>query len=195
MISIYALKPKFQKQLQPIASGFIRIGVSANTTTICTALACIAYGALLASYQSSKMWLALPVVFFLRMVLNALDGMIAIQTNQQSRLGAVLNELGDAASDFALYAPLLFVRDLLPAAALMIFISALTEVAGLSAALVGQPRNFAGPMGKSDRALGCSLIALGVGLQQPILYPKILLWTMCGMGLLCMCNRVRAILR
>jgi CDP-diacylglycerol---glycerol-3-phosphate 3-phosphatidyltransferase len=195
MTSIYAFKPKFQKLLQPVATAFIRIGVSANTTTVCTALACITFGVLLANYQSSEMWLALPAVFFLRMVLNALDGMIALQTKQQSRLGAVLNELGDAASDFALYAPLLFVPDLLPAAALMIFISALTEVAGLSAALVGQARNFAGPMGKSDRALGCSLIALCIGLHQPVLYAQTLLWVICSLGLICVHNRVRAILR
>jgi phosphatidylglycerophosphate synthase len=40
------------------------------------------------------------------MALNALDGMLARECNQTSRLGAILNETGDVISDIALYLPL-----------------------------------------------------------------------------------------
>ena len=39
------------------------------------------------------------------MALNAIDGMLAREYGQKSRLGAYLNELGDVVSDAALYAP------------------------------------------------------------------------------------------
>lgn len=47
---------------------------------------------------------------FIRMALNALDGMLARECNQQTRLGAILNETGDVISDIALYLPFYFYR-------------------------------------------------------------------------------------
>jgi CDP-diacylglycerol--glycerol-3-phosphate 3-phosphatidyltransferase len=40
------------------------------------------------------------------MALNAIDGMLAREHGQASRLGAVLNELGDVVADAGLYLPL-----------------------------------------------------------------------------------------
>ncbi len=39
------------------------------------------------------------------MALNAVDGMLAREYRQKSRLGAVLNELSDVLADAALYLP------------------------------------------------------------------------------------------
>lgn len=47
-----------------------------------------------------------PVVLLLCMALNALDGMLAQKRQIQSRLSAVLNELGDVLADTFLYLPL-----------------------------------------------------------------------------------------
>lgn len=44
------------------------------------------------------------------MTLNALDGMLARECNQKTRLGAILNETGDVISDIVLYLPFLFYR-------------------------------------------------------------------------------------
>ncbi len=41
----------------------------------------------------------LPLCLFVRMALNAIDGMLAREHGQKSRLGAVLNEIGDVAAD------------------------------------------------------------------------------------------------
>ena len=50
-------------------------------------------------------FLLLPLWLFLRMALNAIDGMLAREFGQQSALGAYLNELSDVVSDAALYLP------------------------------------------------------------------------------------------
>ena len=44
------------------------------------------------------------------MALNAIDGMLAREFNQKSRLGGYLNEITDVVSDAALYLPLLLSR-------------------------------------------------------------------------------------
>jgi len=54
-------------------------------------------------------FLLLPVVFLARMMLNAIDGMLAREFGQQSALGAYMNELADVVSDAALYLPFAFV--------------------------------------------------------------------------------------
>ena len=50
-------------------------------------------------------FLLLPLWLFVRMALNAVDGMLAREFGQKSRLGAYLNEISDVVSDAALYAP------------------------------------------------------------------------------------------
>jgi len=47
-----------------------------------------------------------PCALFVRMALNALDGMLAREHGMGSDVGAMLNELGDVVSDVALYLPL-----------------------------------------------------------------------------------------
>ena len=39
------------------------------------------------------LFMLLPIVLFIRMALNALDGMLARECNQQTRLGAILMRL------------------------------------------------------------------------------------------------------
>lgn len=62
-------------------------------------------GAVLFIFPEPKLFILLPLILFIRMALNALDGMLARECNQQSRLGAILNETGDILSDLALYLP------------------------------------------------------------------------------------------
>ena len=56
----------------------------------------------------------LPIILFLRMGLNAIDGMLAREHGMKSNLGAVLNEVGDVISDSALYLPLALVPGVSP---------------------------------------------------------------------------------
>lgn len=88
------------------------------------------------------------------MGLNAIDGMLAREHGQKSVLGAYLNEISDIISDAALYLPFAFID---PTGMLLvmvvIFLSALTEFAGVLGQTVGASRRYDGPLGKSDRAV------------------------------------------
>ena len=62
--------------------------------TLAALLLSLAHGAWLALMPGSR-WplLLLPVTLFLRMALNAIDGMLAREHGMKSAAGAVLNEL------------------------------------------------------------------------------------------------------
>src|SRR5947207_2460802 len=62
-------------------------------------------GCLIAFHDQRWPWLLLAAFLFIRMALNAVDGMLAREHGMKSKLGAILNELGDVVSDAALYLP------------------------------------------------------------------------------------------
>ena len=99
MPSIYQIKPRFQALLRPLVRSLAAGGVTANQVTLAAAVLSIAAGAILAvAAAQPAVWFLLPVVLFLRMALNAIDGMLAREHNQKSALGAYLNELCDVIS-------------------------------------------------------------------------------------------------
>lgn len=168
-MTTYALKPRFQELLRPIVAGLSALGVRPNTVTIIAAVGSIASGAALAIAPSSRallLWLA--VALGLRMVLNAIDGMLAIRHDMASPLGMVLNELGDLVSDAALYLPLACVPGVAPVPVIIaVVLFSLVEASSLCARALGKERPCHGPMGKSDRALvlGALAAALGLGVE------------------------------
>jgi CDP-diacylglycerol---glycerol-3-phosphate 3-phosphatidyltransferase len=194
-VSLYALKPAFQLLLQPHVGRLARGGVTANQVTLAAALGSLAVGGLVAAMAPARWpFLLIPIWLFLRMALNAIDGMLARNHGQKSRLGAYLNELSDVVSDAALYAPFA----LLPAfggfwIALVILLAALTELSGVLGPTVGASRRYDGPMGKSDRALVFGALGLWAGLGGPL--PPWTSWIMVALvvllALTCV-NRVRA---
>lgn len=197
MLSVYQLKPAFQKLLRPAVGVLANVGVTANGVTLSAAALSVVYAvALLCVPDSRLLWLGLPVLLFIRMALNAVDGMLAREWNQKSRLGAFLNELCDIFSDTALFLPLLALNGVSSiAVAALIGASALSEVAGLISQATGGARRYDGPFGKSDRALVLGAIALAVALNIPlasIISP--VLWVLTALALYTMVNRVRAAL-
>ena len=169
MITIYDLKPRFQNLLRPVCNGLARIGVTANQVTVSAMLLSIAVGALFA-LNPSEAWAAflVPAALFVRMALNAIDGMLAREHGMQSPLGGILNELGDVVSDAALYLPFAFVPGIDPAVVVAaVLLALLTEFAGIVAVPIGASRRYDGPMGKSDRAFvfGALALALGLGFE------------------------------
>ena len=170
MPSIYHLKPKFQGLLRPMVTRLATAGVTANQVTVLAAVISIIGGALIAGNPEAKWPLAmLPVILLARMALNAVDGMLAREFFQKSRLGAILNELGDVISDIALYLPLALIP-CVPAWAVITFVIAavVVEFTGVLALQVGSQRRYDGPMGKSDRAFWIGLLAtlIVVGAMQ-----------------------------
>jgi CDP-diacylglycerol--glycerol-3-phosphate 3-phosphatidyltransferase len=163
--SIYDLKPKFQAVLRPLCQALATAGVTANQVTVAAILLSVGAGACIA-FQPHAAWplLALPVVLFLRMALNAIDGMLAREHDMKSSLGAMLNELGDVISDVALYLPIALVAGVnVSAVVIIVVLSVITEMAGVVAVQIGAERRYDGPMGKSDRAFFFGLVCLLLG--------------------------------
>ena len=154
MISVYKLKPKFQKLLQPLLLLLKRMGVSPNHITVFTIIFSIIIGYILFLGIQDRFWfLIVAVGLFLRMMLNALDGMMAKQFNLQSKLGEILNEIGDVISDIAIYFPFIYFESIKSEYVIIfIFLSIINEFCGVLAKLISGTRRYDGPMGKSDRA-------------------------------------------
>lgn len=172
MISVYDLKPRFQALLRPLVGVLVAKGVTANQVTLAAMVASIATGLALWGLAGCRLsLLLLPLVLFVRMALNAIDGMIAREHDQKSRLGAILNEVGDVVSDAALY--LALVPALAPYGAqgwpIVLFVVAaiLTEFVGVLGQSIGGTRRYDGPMGKSDRAAAIGLLAFGIAVGVP----------------------------
>jgi CDP-diacylglycerol--glycerol-3-phosphate 3-phosphatidyltransferase len=165
MPSIYDLKPRFQRALQPMLATLAMAGITANQITVAAAVLSVGYGAAIAATAGAPiLLLGLPVILLLRMALNAIDGMLAREFKQQSGLGLVLNELGDVVSDAALYLPLALVPSIDSALVVALVILALmSEFTGLLAVPLGRARNYAGPFGKSDRAVFFGAVAILAG--------------------------------
>jgi len=197
MASVYDLKPRFQNLLRPLCAAMANAGVTANQVTIAAAAISVALGcAILATGGAKWTLLLLPPILFVRMALNAIDGMLAREFGQKSRLGAILNELGDVVSDAGLYLPFAVVPGV-PAilVGLVVAIAVMTEMAGVVAIQIGAPRRYDGPFGKSDRALffGALALALGLGVE-PGLWTMVVLALAAGAGVLTIINRARAAL-
>lgn len=165
MPSIYQLKPAFQNLLRPLVKSLYTIGISANQITLLAMFISLAVASFIYIYFSKHgiglLLLIFPLWMLIRMAFNAIDGMLAREFNQQSKLGAFYNELCDVISDTALYFSLIcfaFIQaELLILAS---FLSILSEYTGVMAPLIGAERRYDGPMGKSDRALAFSLICI-----------------------------------
>lgn len=194
MATIYDLKPRFQALLRPVCGALARAGVTANQVTVAAALLSAAGGAAILWLPEAR-WplLALPVVLFLRMALNAIDGMLAREHDMKSRLGAVLNELGDVVADAMLYIPLAAVPGV-PGwlVAGLVMAGILVEMTGVVGIQIGASRRYDGPVGKSDRAFIFGLLAflLGIGIGAGV-WVDILLGLALALSGITVINRAR----
>jgi CDP-diacylglycerol--glycerol-3-phosphate 3-phosphatidyltransferase len=175
-MTVYDLKPRFQALLRPLVARLAAAGVTANQVTLAAAAGSLVVGALVALAAPARWpFLAIPFWLFLRMALNAADGLLAREHGQKSALGTYLNELTDVVSDAALILPFALVPPFGPyGVALLVFLAALTEYAGAIGPMVGAPRRYDGPLGKSDRALLFGALGLWIGVGAPM--PALLIW-------------------
>lgn len=194
MATLYDVKPAFQALLRPLTRGLAVAGVTANQVTIAAALLSVAAGALLAAFPTERiLFLVLPLVLFVRMALNAIDGMLAREFGQASTLGMYLNELTDVIADLALILPFALVAPFSPVGVVAFAVGAvIVEFTGVLGIPAGVGRNYAGPLGKSDRALALGAIAVLVASGLPL--PTWLSWIFPLLALLCavtVINRIR----
>lgn len=198
MPSVYDIKRQFQDLLRPAVNGLHRAGGRPNHLTLLALAGSFLAGVAPFLAAGDILWLlVLPPWLFLRMALNAMDGMLAREHNLATPLGGILNEVGDVMADLALYLPLAFYR---PEAALPIvafnFAAVLTEFCGLLGPSLGAERRYDGPMGKSDRAFLVGLVCLFAPFVQATLkYWPWIFYAAGALALLTCFNRLRGALR
>ena len=171
MATVYDLKSRFQDLLRPIVRALARAGITANQVTLAALVLSMIAGLAIVLWPAAGLPLALlPLVLFVRMALNAMDGMLAREHHQQSALGAVLNEVGDVVSDLALYLPFALVPGLSPMIVVgLCLLAVIGEMMGVIGVQIGASRRYDGPLGKSDRAVlfGTLGLLLGLGIVGP----------------------------
>ncbi len=171
MISIYKLKPKFQKLLIPLLKLLHNFGITPNFLTVFTIVFSFFIGYLLFLGIDNKIYLLfVSLGLLIRMMLNALDGMMATTYNLKSKKGEVLNEIGDILSDLAIYFPFIYFNSLsIELIIIFISLSVINEFCGLLAKSISGIRRYDGPMGKSDRAFFVGIICIVLYFTNTIL--------------------------
>ena len=98
--SLTFLKPRFKWFLMPVSARLARAGGVANQVTTVSIVGSLIMGGMLSLFHShSILFGLLPVWVLVRMGCATIDGTLAIDFGQKSRLGGVLNEVGDVVSD------------------------------------------------------------------------------------------------
>jgi len=194
LISIYQLKPRFQNLLRPLVQRLFDRGITANQVTLAACAVSLVVGGLTAVFFSHPWIFALiPLWMIVRMALNAVDGMLAREFGQKSRLGAYLNELTDVIADSALFLPFALLPEVNLVLVLLVTLMAIfTEYAGVLGPMVGASRRYDGPMGKSDRAFCFGVLGTGVAIGWlSALWINLLLAVIAALLVYTLINRIR----
>ena len=201
-MSLYQLKSQFQNQLRPLSDALVERQFTANQVTVSALVLSVgtAYVIYRPAQSQPRLWLLLPTSLFVRMGLNAIDGMMAREHNQASELGAWLNEAGDIIADTALIASLSpHLKNYKADAHKLEFfesnsyinkhniviinmLSTSTELLAIISNINFKQRANQGPLGKSDRALVLGVVGTWIGAKLPfplsatlVLKPSLLL--------------------
>ncbi len=156
---------------QAAARWLARRGVSANAISIagmlCGILAGLSFAAtaLTESFLQRLAWVLAAVLIQLRLAANMLDGIVAVERGQASRVGELYNEAPDRVSDSATLIGAGYAAGSLTVlgyvAACAALFTAYVRALGKAA---GARQEFCGPMAKQQRMFTLTLIALYCGL-------------------------------
>lgn len=163
-MGIYGIKPWFREQLQPLIKLLWNVHPDVLTWAA-VVLSCVAGVLLYLSFWTP--WYAFVVIplLFLRLALNALDGLLAQQTGKARVAGEVLNEMTDRIADVAIFIGLTmcpltdkFIGFVSIIAILMV------SYTGILGKAVGAERIYSGVLGKADRMIYLMVVCLVYGL-------------------------------
>ena len=192
-MSLYHLKSQFQDQLRPVSDKLVEQQVTANQVTVSAVLLSLGTAYVIAkpAQNQPKLWLLLPSSLFIRMALNAIDGMMAREHGQASKLGEILNEVGDILADTALLASLAPHVNVIHSQSTeilatksasglsynqrhiisLITLSIATELLAIVSNKGLNVRANQGPLGKSDRAFVLGVLGTVMATKAPIMLP------------------------
>jgi CDP-diacylglycerol--glycerol-3-phosphate 3-phosphatidyltransferase len=188
------IKPRLRRILRPITSYLAHAGVTANQVTMASIIGSLVVGLMLCRFPNAPAsFVELRIWLVVRTFCASIDGTLAIEYGQKSRLGGFLNEAGDIISDIALFFPLAFVQPFSPALILfLIALMILCEVSGMIGPLLGSDRRLEGPLGKSDRSMVLAIVGWVIALHGRLPEIACLLVPVLSIGLaLTIWNRLR----
>jgi CDP-diacylglycerol--glycerol-3-phosphate 3-phosphatidyltransferase len=168
MSGLYALKPWYTSRLGPVRDLLVARRVPPWVISLAGVLAGAGAGIVLALLPPGPVaGLAVGLLMAARLAGANLDGAVARQAGTTSRLGSVVNELGDRLAELAALAGCLA---LAPAA--LVGVAALAASApswvSLAGAAAGADRIAGGPVGKTERCLLLVVVA-ATGWAVPLL--------------------------
>ncbi|WP_017556641.1 CDP-alcohol phosphatidyltransferase family protein [Nocardiopsis baichengensis] len=160
MDGLYALKPWFADRLASVRRALVARGVSPSVLTWGGVAFGGAAGAVVAAVPPGPLCAgAVAALLVARLACANLDGGVARESGRSTRAGAVDNEVGDRAAEFAVLAGCLAAYPAAPVlgAALAATLPSWVSLAGAAA---GAPRLQGGPSGKTERCAQFVLLAL-----------------------------------
>jgi CDP-diacylglycerol--glycerol-3-phosphate 3-phosphatidyltransferase len=166
----------------------------ANQVTIASLLGSLTVSALLAAFvEHTAIFLLLPPWLLIRMGLATIDGTLAVDFGQKSRIGSVLNEVGDIVSDIVLIAPLaLVVPCHASSVAVLVTLVVMCELAGIAGPALGGSRRLDGPFGKADRSIVLGIASFWIAYSGRLPAGASLSMAICdALAMLTIANRVR----
>lgn len=162
----YEFKSAFQSFLAPAKEFLIKHRIAPNTITLTSFVCMLILVIGMTNIKTRQAFLLVTPVFMLfKIACNALDGLVARETNQRTTLGAWLNESSDLATDVLVIAAL-FYLSLANNHVWLILLTLimLIEFTGLAGQFKHNSRRHFGPYSKSDRAIYVSIVALALWL-------------------------------
>lgn len=159
-MGVYAIKPKFQRLLKPVADFFIDRKIHPDTINLFGTMSSFLIGfSIFFSKDMIILYLVLPLGALIRTSFNALDGMVARGLSVSSAFGEVKNELHDRVSDIIIFTALgLSGHGNLKIVFISLSLILLNSYIGILGKSAGGSRIYAGILGKADR-----MILLGIG--------------------------------
>jgi CDP-diacylglycerol--glycerol-3-phosphate 3-phosphatidyltransferase len=153
-MGIYGMKPWFRARLRSLLPLLRPVHPDALTWAAVAVSAAAAAAIARSGGAGSLALLAVPPLLFLRIALNALDGLLAQETGKARPFGEVLNEATDRLSDSALLLGVSFSPYSSPAFGAPALVSVLlSSYVGILGKAVGASRQYGGVLGKADRML------------------------------------------
>lgn len=166
MRSLHDLKPYLQRYLTPVAGKLIERDVFPVQLMLIACGLSLVVGIIMAALVpvSAAIFLLLPFALGARLLLNAIDEILIKKLKKKSRYAFYLSEMTDVFSDIVLYLPFLYVPGISQVLVVFnVFAAIFTEFAGVLGIGVTQNRRNQGPMGKVDRAVAFSIVAIVYG--------------------------------
>ncbi|MFH1409245.1 MAG: hypothetical protein ABIH34_05035 [Nanoarchaeota archaeon] len=178
-MGIYAIKPKFQVFLQPIAQFFIRFKIHPTFINLLALLLSL-IGALVLYFSDlyPLLLIYIPFMSFFRTALNALDGMVARKLKvKNQQFGEVLNEFIDRISDAVIFFGLALTSYTnLILGSIVVILILLNSYLSIVSKAAGGKRQYGGFMGKADRMIYLGVMAFIILITKNIAFGDYLLW-------------------